>query len=561
MRRDRPRAVRKLRVLQRRLGAWVDRRAPLLLLLVPSWGTSLFLHGLLLLVLALYLFVNTGGDQGATIEGRFATQLTEDLTSLLPGDRAGDPFTKDQTDEPPSLSIEPPRPEDTGISQPELPTLTKFAPDLASPELSRSAELTPAPANRANLPARRLARAAQVDSFTNLATGLHSESLVAPFSGRGAAERARLVRRQGGTVKSEQAVEDGLNWLVRHQRADGGWSLDYHQQCVGAGCPREQAMESDTAATGLALLPLLGAGHIHTEKSRYQGNVRQGLDWLVSRQQPDGDVYVGGAFNAHLYSHAIASMALCEAYGLSHDPKLRAPAQRAIDFIASAQNASDGGWRYRPGMPGDTSVFGWQLFAIRSARLAGLRIPRNVVAGCRTYLDQSAADAKKVTYSYQPGGPATAVMTAEALLTRQYLGWPRDFPALVKGASMVADHLDESADRNVYYWYYATQLLHNMQNKDWEKWNVRVRDGLVSMQVLGQGCDRGSWDANRPAPDRWGSTNGRAGAGRLFVTSLSVLTLEVYYRYLPLYQPTDGDKERLNEDPPAAAAVADPPAQ
>jgi hypothetical protein len=249
----------------------------------------------------------------------------------------------------------------------------------------------------------------------------------------------------------------------------------------------------------------------------------------------------------HLYSHAIGTMALCEAYGLSGDPKLRGPAQRAIDFIGSAQSPTDGGWRYVPGAPGDTSVFGWQMFALRSARLAGLRVPKNVLKGCRSYLDEAAADPRKVTYSYMPGRPPTPVMTAEALLARQYLGWPRDFPALVKGAAMVATNLEESKERNIYYWYYATQLLHNMQNKDWKRWNVRVRDGLVGLQVNGAGCDRGSWDPNSPQADAWGRTDTRHGAGRLFVTSLSILTLEVYYRYLPLYQPTDTDKLKLDD--------------
>ena len=69
-----------------------------------------------------------------------------------------------------------------------------------------------------------------------------------------------------------------------------------------------------------------------------------------------------------------------------------------------------------------------------------------------------------------PGRPVTPVMTAEALLSRQYLGWPRDYPPLVKGARHIAVDLEQSEERNIYYWYYATQLLHNMQNKDWERW-------------------------------------------------------------------------------------------
>jgi hypothetical protein len=301
---------------------------------------------------------------------------------------------------------------------------------------------------------------------------------------------------------------------------------------------------------------MLGAGHTHTQKSRYQANVRMGLAWLVNHQLPNGDLYIGEPGMPHMYSHAIGTMALCESFGISGDPKLRAPAQRAIDFISESQNPDNGGWRYTPGQSGDTSVFGWQMFALRSARLAGLRVPKNVLKGCRTYLDEAAADTRKVTYSYTPGRAATPVMTAEALLTRQYLGWPKDFPALVKGVGMVAAHLEESRERNIYYWYYATQLLHNMQNKDWKKWNVRVRDSLVSMQVNGNGCDRGSWDPNSPAPDTWARTDSRVGAGRLFLTSLSILTLEVYYRYLPLYQPSGDDPLKLDAEAPEPKAEA-----
>jgi hypothetical protein len=126
-------------------------------------------------------------------------------------------------------------------------------------------------------------------------------------------------------------------------------------------------------------------------------------------------------------------------------------------------------------------------------------------------------------------------MTAEALLCRQYLGWPRDLPALVNGVNGVWTELQASEARNIYYWYYATQLLHNMQNKAWKQWNPRVRDALVRMQVQSKGCDHGSWSPFEPVPDVWGA---RAG-GRLFTTSLSILTLEVYYRFLPLYRNND----------------------
>ena len=125
-------------------------------------------------------------------------------------------------------------------------------------------------------------------------------------------------------------------------------------------------------------------------------------------------------------------------------------------------------------------------------------------------------------------------MINEAILTRQYLGWPRDFPPLLKGVAHVVVDLEHSTERNIYYWYYATQLLHNMQNLAWKEWNPRIRNGLISMQVTTSGCARGSWDPNKPQRDRWGGE-----AGRHYTTAVSLLTLEVYYRYLPLYRAKD----------------------
>ena len=106
------------------------------------------------------------------------------------------------------------------------------------------------------------------------------------------------------------------------------------------------------------------------------------------------------------------------------------------------------------------------------------------------YLDRAAADPERVTYSYLPGGEASPVMTAEALLGRQYLGWNRDTPALLKGAALISANLEEDHERNIYYWYYATQMLHNMHGKAWVDWNRRVRETLISTQTTGEGCDR-----------------------------------------------------------------------
>lgn len=511
--------------MRRLLRRW-DRRTPEWMRWLTPWGTSISVHALAILLLAILVLAQ--GELNSTKELSF--QLRDDLTSLAPSDTSGDPFTNLKSDEPPSLALAPNR-EPTEVSDtPRISLDTVLGPDmqLEPPDLAMP-DQTPAK-SKGGRPRRKASNGYGAGSFS-----LGAERS-APFSGRRPEAKAKLVRREGGTVQSEEAVERGLEWIARHQKSNGSWSLDTSGQCrEEPGCPPRFSSVSDTGATGLALLPILAAGHVHNEKGRYQQVLHSGLRWLVKTQKSTGELYTGGSFNSALYSHAIGTMALCEAYGLSGDKALRAPAQKAVRYLVNSQNRMDGGWRYFPGQEGDTSVFGWMIFAMKSASLAGLEVPANTVKRCRLYLDLTAADPTGTTYAYMPGRGLTNTMTAEGLLARQYLGWTREDPRIIDGSSLVMADLDVSEERNIYYWYYATQLLHNMQGPDWKRWNPRVRDGLISLQVRGEGCDRGSWDPMFPDPDRWGRVT-----GRLYTTSLSLLTLEVYYRYLPLYEPLEG---------------------
>jgi hypothetical protein len=129
----RPRFGRILRIRWRIVLRRLERVSPALLAWIPSWGTSLLLHGLAMLLLALYLYVRSGGPREGTFQGTFANQLTEDVTSLYDSDHSGDPFTNLKSPEPPSLSVEAPDPNIEAISQPEI-RIDRFAPDLAGPE-------------------------------------------------------------------------------------------------------------------------------------------------------------------------------------------------------------------------------------------------------------------------------------------------------------------------------------------------------------------------------------------------------------------------------------------
>ncbi len=342
--------------------------------------------------------------------------------------------------------------------------------------------------------------------------------------GRDPKARAHLVRRAGGTSQTEAAVARGLEWIARRQNEDGSWSLHEFHQAPGAG-GKGSGMGSERsrmAGTALALLPFLGAGQSHLE-GKYPDEVFHGLKWMLENQGADGDLR--GAGSGRMYAHGLAAIVLAEAYALTGDDQLREPAQLALNYIAHAQHPA-GGWRYQPGQPGDTSVVGWQLMALQSGRMGGLRVPRKTFDSAYKFLDSVQRDSDGGRYAYMPGRSATHVMTAQALLSRQYLGWPKGHPGLRDGARFLLEEHPPSKDSfDPYYWYYATQVLHHMGGDLWRQWNARMRRVLVDTQET-TGHEAGSWAPKGPFSDR---------GGRLFTTSLAVCTLEVYYRHLPLY--------------------------
>ena len=362
------------------------------------------------------------------------------------------------------------------------------------------------------------------------------------FSSRGARVRGDLPAGGRGTPapQTEETIERGLAFLARHQAPDGGWSLQ--------GFPEEAQLASDTAATALAVIAFQGAGYNHRE-FQYKDVVRGGSDYLVKSQKENGDLFVplddASNRSVWLYSHSLAAIALCEAYGMTQDPALRAAAQRALDFIVTSQHRERGGWRYAPGVSSDTSVTGWMMMALKSGELAKLRVPKTTTAQIARWLDdaQQSPDEPHL-YRYNPYAPdtveqrhgrlASKTMTAVGLLMRLYSGWERDHQGMIRGAQYLADNLPANGtarepQRDTYYWYYATQVMHNVPGPQWDDWNRTMRRILIDTQER-TGCAAGSWDPAKPVDGPWGSQG-----GRLMVTSLSTLTLEVYYRYLPLY--------------------------
>jgi hypothetical protein len=336
---------------------------------------------------------------------------------------------------------------------------------------------------------------------------------------------AEIAAASGGGADTEQAVDISLKWIANHQLPDGGWSFDFKDcpscggSCSGSGGSRAK---DRTGATAMALLPFLGRGYTHRE-GPYRSTVDKGIAFLAQRVV----VGKGRAYDnsGNMYSQGLAGIALSECYALSKDNRLAVPSQMSLNFIMQAQDPVGGGWRYVPRQPGDTSAVGWQIMAIKSGNLAALQVNPLTFKKAVDFLS-SVESQGGARYGYTDNKRFTPALTSVGLLCRMYLGWKKDNPALQDGVDFIAK---TGPTTDLYYDYYATQVMYHMQGDAWAEWNKRMKDLLLKAQSS-RAHELGSWHE--------GLNQGHAAeaAGRLYCTSLATMILEVYYRHPPLYQ-------------------------
>jgi len=371
--------------------------------------------------------------------------------------------------------------------------------------------------------------------------GVGGGGLAGVFGYRDGGGRKKAVGRWGGTEATESAVEAALRWLARHQEKDGHW--DGKKWEAGND-------QSDVGLTGLATLAFLGAGYTH-KSGRFADNVQRAAKWLISQQRA-ADGAIGYKFSepshgSFGYLHAIAGLALAEAYGMSEpsrrdqfDLEIGAVAQKAVDYSIKVQQAPYSAWRYVPKEdPPDISVTGWYVMQLKSARIAGLKVDGAAFQGAINFVNKCTSKHDgSVGYTNDRGVPST---TGVGLVCRQFVGTPNGDPVLIQGADYLLKHLPKYDKDNglcvwgpctYYHWYYGTLAMFQMGGKYWESWNKALKETLPPNQCKGGPLDGsaadkdGSWDPLNTMDDY---------GGRVYTTAAGALSLEIYYRYLPMY--------------------------
>jgi len=348
------------------------------------------------------------------------------------------------------------------------------------------------------------------------------------LSGRSKSNRTALVAQNGGNEQSERAVAWALEYLSRHQLNDGSWSMDYEKSCGDQCTPSCDGKDPYRfAATGLALMCFLGAGHTQNDE-QYGETVSKGIYFLQQnlRRTSDSGYWVDTVASAQMYEHGIATLAICEAYQMTRAAELKESCQLAVNFIVKAQ-FRDGGWDYHPGRPGDLSIAGWQVLALKSAAATDLVIPRATVQNIDRFVEMNRSG--EFMFRYR-GGKPTKSMTAIGVLLQIFRGKDKESRSLINAIDYLSKQGPSGVD--MYYNYYATQAMFQIGGRAWKNWNYYMRDLLIRTQKV-DGHSRGSWMFESDHSNKVG--------GRFYSTCMGCLILEVYYRYLPVYSEVSED--------------------
>lgn len=418
-------------------------------------------------------------------------------------------------------------PEDTDVSE---QIFTPDTPQVNAPSIdaitTTSTVQTSFKMNAAPAPVKPMNTSDMTKTIANSAASAMKgagKGVPGTMSGRmGGTARASAMMKNGGKEKAEKAVMAGLRWLKSHQNEDGSW-----------------AEENRPAMTGFAILCFLGHGEL-PDSPEFGPTVKKGLDWLLAK----GTEYQGkmsltrdgwGAGNAGVYEHAIAAYAMGEYYTMTKDERFAELVKQSIGYIVQGQ-AADGGWQYgyAKGPQSDTSVSGWQIQALKAAHLTGLGIQGVDEALDKSMLNLKRCQAENGSFGYHRPGDRDYSLDGVGVLCTYF--WKQDKDRSVRDG---IEHMLSMTDKkpvkyksesvDLYAWYYNTQACLMFGGAAWSKWNRMFQDEIADSQ-----SPDGSWPLCTSRAPGSELQNKPDGAGPYYRTTLCILMLEVFYRYMPI---------------------------
>lgn len=326
--------------------------------------------------------------------------------------------------------------------------------------------------------------------------------------------RLKGLEGYAGGGYAETSVVKALEWLKRNQAPDGSWG------------PNKPAM------TGLGLLTFLAHGETLTSEA-YGQTVAKALRFLMTQQDETGQ-FRSTDGQAGPYVHAIATYAVSEAYGMMRIPELRPVMEKAVQVIVAGQQPG-GGWDYRYAKGGrrDTSVAGWQIQALKAARIAGSENPgldETFERAVRDLLGAHDLETGRFFYTDRTSHKTDSI-TAIAVLSLQLLGRgeTREVKNALRAMAQAPCDWQQPVEWPMYAWYYMTQAHFHEGGMAWSRWNGQFAKTLVRHQN-----EDGSWTS--PGARRLGGVGKETHLGPVYSTTLAALSLQVYYRMLPTYK-------------------------
>jgi hypothetical protein len=327
-----------------------------------------------------------------------------------------------------------------------------------------------------------------------------------------AAQAQPMIEHVGETVPRDvrEMYDRGLQYLVKTQSEEGDW--------------RSGGGEQGPGVTGMALMALLASGE-DPNFGLYSNQIRKAIRSMIRSQDANT-----GYFGNSMYHHGFATLGLAEAYGVVDDRTLWPPGEKerrsigaALELavraaITSQKSNSFGAWRYSPeSNDADTSVSGAVLVGMLAARNAGIEVPDEAIDRAVSYFQSMTSTSGQVAYSGGMGGFDESLARISIGSLVYSIARRKDLPQHKSTTEYLVQRIEQPPNSYLEYTrYYEAQALFQGNVKAWERWNKLLVRQLKQAQ----------------APD--GSFQGDF--GKDVSTSLSLLSLALNFRFLPIYE-------------------------